>query len=175
MCSCQGGSGMMKVLVVMALGMFGFQQHDHAAMVKGGTGGTSSLSEQEVAQLLAGKGMGYAKPAELHHYPGPRHVIELAKELSLSDAQRRQIEAVHNAMLGSAKALGAQIVEAERTLDASFRAGHIDEQRLTGLTSGAARLQGELRAVHLGAHLATRRVLTPEQVARYDTLRGYSK
>jgi Spy/CpxP family protein refolding chaperone len=166
---------MMKLLVAIALGMFGVQQHDHAAMVKAGAGGTSSLSEQQVAQLLAGEGMGYARPAELNHYPGPRHVIELRNELSLTDAQRRQVEAAYNTMLASAKALGAQIVEAERALDASFRGGQIDEQQLTGLTSTAARLQGELRAVHLAAHLATRRALTPEQVARYDQLRGHSK
>ena len=125
--------------------------------------------------MLAGEGMGYAKPGELNHYPGPRHVIELRSELSLTDPQRQQVDAAYTAMLASAKALGAQIVEAERTLDASFRSGHIDDQRLAELTSTAARLQGELRAVHLGAHLATRRALTPEQVARYDKLRGYSK
>jgi len=166
---------MMKLLVAIALGMFGVQQHDHAAMVNERAGGTSSLSEQQVAQLLAGEGMGYAKPAELNHYPGPRHVIELRNELSLTDAQRQQVVAAYDAMLASAKALGAQIVEAERALDASFRGGQIDEQQLTRLTSTVARLQGELRAVHLAAHLATRRALTPEQVARYDQLRGYSK
>ena len=35
-------------------------------------------------------------------------------------------------------------------------------------------LQGELRAVHLNAHVATVGILQPAQVARYDGLRGYT-
>src|SRR5688500_491116 len=33
-----------------------------------------SLSEQEIAALLAGQGAGLAKAAELNGYPGPAHV-----------------------------------------------------------------------------------------------------
>ncbi|MGH7544628.1 MAG: hypothetical protein ACREKI_00435 [Gemmatimonadota bacterium] len=36
------------------------------------------------------------------------------------------------------------------------------------------RLQGELRAVHLWAHVETARLLTPAQIERYDELRGYA-
>jgi len=36
-------------------------------------------------------------------------------------------------------------------------------------------VQGRLRAVHLGAHLEMRRILTPGQVAVYDMLRGYGE
>jgi hypothetical protein len=35
-------------------------------------------------------------------------------------------------------------------------------------------MQGQLRLVHLRAHLAQRAILTAEQVRRYDTLRGYN-
>ena len=37
-----------------------------------------------------------------------------------------------------------------------------------------ATLQGELRAIHLRAHLATRAIRSAAQVARYDELRGYT-
>src|SRR5919107_1454461 len=37
-----------------------------------------SLSEQQVADLRAGRGMGLALPAELNGYPGPMHVLEHA-------------------------------------------------------------------------------------------------
>jgi hypothetical protein len=37
-----------------------------------------ALSEQQVADLRAGRGMGLALAAELNGYPGPLHVIELA-------------------------------------------------------------------------------------------------
>lgn len=35
------------------------------------------------------------------------------------------------------------------------------------------RLQGELRALHLGYHLAMRDLLTPHQTMLYQQLRGY--
>ena len=37
-----------------------------------------ALSEQQVADLKAGRGMGLALSAELNGYPGPAHVLELS-------------------------------------------------------------------------------------------------
>ena len=37
-----------------------------------------SLSQDDQSALLAGRGMGLARPAELNGYPGPAHVLELA-------------------------------------------------------------------------------------------------
>ena len=45
-----------------------------------------SLSSQEVQGYLAGQGMGFSKAAELNHYPGPKHVLELQTKLNLSKA-----------------------------------------------------------------------------------------
>ncbi len=42
------------------------------------------LSEEEVDNLLNGKGPGYARMAELNGYPGPRHVLDLRSQLNLS-------------------------------------------------------------------------------------------
>lgn len=79
-----------------------------------------SLSEAEIADLLAGKGMGYAKVAELNGYPGPAHVLELADELGLSAEQLAQTKLVFERMETSARQLGAELVAAERALDALF-------------------------------------------------------
>jgi hypothetical protein len=46
-----------------------------------------SLSDQQIADLNAGRGMGLALAAELNGYPGPVHAIELAGELHLSPEQ----------------------------------------------------------------------------------------
>ena len=46
-----------------------------------------SLSQQDVADYMAGKGMGCAKAAELNGYPGPAHVLELADQLALTPSQ----------------------------------------------------------------------------------------
>ena len=47
-----------------------------------------ALSDQQIADLKAGRGMGLALAAELNGYPGPLHVLELADKLDLSAEQR---------------------------------------------------------------------------------------
>ena len=133
-----------------------------------------SLSAEEVEGLLNGHGMGLAQAAELKHYPGPRHVLELAAELRLTPEQRTQTQATFARMRGEAVRLGRLIVERERALDASFAKGEIDASRLRAATAGIARLQGDLRAAHLAAHLEMRRLLSPPQIKKYDELRGYA-
>ncbi len=132
-----------------------------------------SLSESEIAGYLAGHGMGLARPAELNHYPGPRHVLDLAKELGLDDEQRAAVSASFDRMHAEAVRLGKAYVDAETKLEEYFARGGGDPVAMSALVTSAADRLGELRAVHLRAHLETRRVLTPEQIARYDTLRGY--
>ena len=117
--------------------------------------------------------MGLAKAAELNSYPGPLHVLQLATELGLSDAQRKATDSLYASMRQRALSIGRQIVEAERTLDRAFVNGAIEPATLRSQVGAIATLQGELRAVHLEAHLAQHALLTPEQVAQYDVLRGY--
>jgi Spy/CpxP family protein refolding chaperone len=133
-----------------------------------------SLSPEEIEQLLQGQGMGLAKAAELNHYPGPRHVLELGEQLELTPAQRAATENAFRRMREEAIRLGGQIVERERALDALFAKGDIDAETLRTTTAEIARLQGNLRAAHLAAHLEMRRLLSPQQIKKYDELRGYT-
>lgn len=133
-----------------------------------------ALSADEVAGLLKGEGMGLAKAAELNGYPGPAHVLAMAKGLKLSDAQRRQIQTVFDRMHADAVALGAEIIERERALDRSFAEGAATAEALADATSRIAALQGRLRAAHLAAHLETRPLLDAAQLAAYRRLRGYA-
>jgi hypothetical protein len=55
----------------------------------------------------------------------------------------------------------------------SYQKVEITPDRLAGETAGIAELQGRLRSVHLAAHLETRALLNPEQIALYQHLRGY--
>jgi len=132
-----------------------------------------ALSEEEIRDLLEARGMGLAKAAELNSYPGPLHVLQLATELGLSDAQRKATDSLYASMRQRARSIGRQIVEAERTLDRAFVNGAIEPATLRSQVGAIATLQGELRAVHLEAHLAQHALLTPEQITRYDVLRGY--
>jgi Spy/CpxP family protein refolding chaperone len=131
-----------------------------------------ALSEQEVEDYLSGKGLGYAKAAELNHYPGPRHVLDFAKELNLTDEQTRRTQAIFNAMRARAIPLGKQLVEKERELDREFAARSIRGVSLNALLSDIGALQARIRYVHLSAHFEQKALLTKHQIQMYDKLRG---
>ncbi|MBF9029374.1 hypothetical protein HKCCE3408_03095 [Rhodobacterales bacterium HKCCE3408] len=135
--------------------------------------GIAALSDEDIADLEAGRGWGLALPAELNGYPGPTHVLELADDLDLSTEQRAEIEAIFAAMNSRARELGAELIAAETALDAAFAEGEIDVDRLTAMTAEAARIEGELRAVHLAAHLEVTPLLTRHQRVIYAQSRGY--
>lgn len=138
--------------------------------------GLRGLSESEIGDLRSGAGMGVARAAELNDYPGPRHVLDAvaAGALQATSEQTQRIQHVFDRMKRDAQQLGAQILEAEQGLESAFRAGAITEPDVRARVARIAALQGELRAVHLTAHLATRAVLSEAQVARYNELRGYA-
>jgi hypothetical protein len=132
-----------------------------------------ALSEEDIVALRKGEGMGMAKAAELNGYPGPVHVLALASELRLTDSQQQRVTEIFDRMSAVAKPLGAELIARERVLDQLFAKGEITPGRLTAETAAIAELQGRLRSVHLSAHLETRALLSSDQIARYEQLRGY--
>ncbi len=132
-----------------------------------------ALSPQEMQDLIDGKGMGLAKAAELNSYPGPMHVLELAQALQLSDAQRDATTRLMATHKDEARALGRQLVEAERELDQAFATRRIDAASLSAQLARIGALQAAVRDAHLQTHLKQTALLTPAQIARYDQLRGY--
>lgn len=132
-----------------------------------------ALSAEEMRDLAEGRGMGLAKAAELNGYPGPAHVLELASALGLNAAQDAGTRDIHARMQAEARRLGAAILDAEAQLERRFAHRHIDAESLRESVAAIAVLQGQLRSVHLEAHLAQTRLLTAEQIAAYNTRRGY--
>jgi Spy/CpxP family protein refolding chaperone len=132
-----------------------------------------ALSEQQIADLRAGRGMSLALPAELNGYPGPMHVLELADRLRLTPEQRARTKALFDEMQQEARARGEAVIFAERELDRLFRERRIDREGLASATHQAAMAMGRLRETHLRYHLEMMEVLTPEQIAQYLQLRGY--
>src|SRR5436190_911651 len=133
-----------------------------------------ALSAADIAALINGEGMGMAKAAELNGYPGPKHVLTLADELKLTDAQRRQVRAIFDQMSAAARPLGMELIGRELLLDRLFAEGEVTPDRLAVETAAIGTLEGTLRSVHLAAHLQTRPLLNADQIARYKQLRGYS-
>jgi Spy/CpxP family protein refolding chaperone len=133
-----------------------------------------TLSEREIADLNAGRGMGLALAAELNGYPGPLHAIELADRLGLSSEQRAQLRSLFDAMKAEAIPIGARLIAQERGLNEDFAQRTVTPASLEATTREIGATQAALRAAHLKYHLSTAAILTPEQARRYDELRGYA-
>lgn len=132
-----------------------------------------SLSASDIDGLLSGAGMGYAMAAELNRFPGPKHVLELADELALTDEQREQTEALFAAMQEEAIAFGKQLIDLEAQLDEAFASGEIDDELIHALTAEIGATEGMLRATHLKTHLQMTPILSMHQRHMYQQLRGY--
>jgi hypothetical protein len=162
--------------LIVAIGGVAFAQHSQKSHTPyAGLHGRDirALSEQQVADLRAGRGMGLALPAELNGYPGPLHVIELADPVGLSHDQRDRMQKLFEAMKAEAIPVGETLIAQEADLDRAFRDRTISLESLAALTTRIGETQGRLRAVHLKYHLTTADLLTPLQRHRYAELRGY--
>ena len=141
--------------------------------------GIKALSQADIEGLLAGAGTpfgGMAKPGELNGYPGPRHVLDAvaAGEFELSSDQTEQVETLYEEMRSEAIELGEAIIAVEQALDDAFAAGTVNDEFLQAKVMESANLYGQLRIVHLQYHLRMVDILSPQQVAQYNELRGYS-
>lgn len=132
-----------------------------------------SLSPSEIDGYLNGKGMGFAMAAELNHYPGPRHVLDLANELKLNKNQREQTQALFEKMQASAIELGKQLVNQEKKLDQLFAQNTVNKESLDSVLREIGITRARLRYVHLSTHLEQKQILSKHQVMMYDQLRGY--
>lgn len=132
-----------------------------------------ALSDQQIADLQAGRGMGLALAAELNGYPGPAHILELADKLDLTPDQRARVQGLFDAMKAEALPLGSRLIEQEAALDRQFAMHTVTPESLKTATAEVADTQGTLRETHLKYHLSTVAILTQEQMHRYAELRGY--
>jgi Spy/CpxP family protein refolding chaperone len=134
-----------------------------------------ALSEQQIADLRAGRGMGLALAAELNGYPGPMHVLEMADALHLSDQQRAKVQELFTAMKAEAIPLCERLIAQEAELDKAFAGKTITAATLAASTGAIGATHAALRQAHLKYHLLTVEVLTPAQVQHYGELRGYKR
>jgi hypothetical protein len=104
----------MKLAIGVVLTLLTFpamaQQHQDAQGPYAGMQVRSikGLSDQQIADLKAGRGMGLALPAELNGYPGPAHVLELADQLGLTADQKARIQNLFDSMKAEAVPLGGE-------------------------------------------------------------------
>jgi Spy/CpxP family protein refolding chaperone len=134
-----------------------------------------TLSDADLDDLRRGAGWGLALSAELNGVPGPSHLLELQDQIGLSADQVSAIEAIFAAMQSEAQEAGLRFIEAEAAIEAAFRAGNLEQDQLRALIETSAAARAELRYIHLVRHLDTPPLLSPEQIAQYNALRGYGK
>jgi hypothetical protein len=162
--------------IVLCIATMAQAQHNHVApspyagqesrVIKG-------LSQDDVAELRRGGGWGLAKAAEFNGMPGPIHLLELKREIALSAGQVSAIETILERMRTDAIAEGERLIARERALEAAFQARTVTEQSLHRMLDEIGASRSALRYIHLAAHLKASVLLSNEQVARYNTLRGY--
>jgi Spy/CpxP family protein refolding chaperone len=133
-----------------------------------------ALSDQQIADLKAGRGMGLALAAELNGYPGPSHLLELADQLALTPDQRAAVKGMFEAMKAEAIPLGERLIDQEMALDLLFAGRTVTSETLQAATAAIGETQARLRDTHLKYHLSTAAVLQPQQLQRYAELRGYT-
>ena len=152
------------------------QQHNHAHGHYAGQQARDikSLSPEDLDELRRGGGWGLAKAAELNGVPGPAHLLELKDDIPLTPHQISKITALFEGMKAEAIPAGKRQIQAERNLEHAFRSGGLDEQHLRALLDDISDARRDLRFIHLSRHLQTPPLLTDEQIARYNELRGYS-
>lgn len=148
-------------------------EHAHAPYAGMQARSVKALSDQQIADLRAGKGMSLALPAELNGYPGPSHTLELAGPLALTAEQRARTQALFAQMQQEARIAGEAVIAAETALDSLFKEKRASLDALSAATTTAAHAHGQLRETHLRYHLAMAELLTAEQIATYAKLRGY--
>ncbi len=130
-----------------------------------------TLSNEQYNALLKGDDIyGMSLAAELNHYPLPDKVIKLKKEINLTPVQVTKITAIAKELHRKKLEMGLIIINNEKTIDSLFRINKFDNGSLIFYANRYGLYQGELRNAILQACLATRNLLTLQQVNKYVAL-----
>ena len=126
---------------------------------------------QDRSELLNGEGLDQVQVAESNGYPGPKRLIDNAKDLQLTEPQLNSIRQLYSGMNTRAKELAQRIIGIEEELNDAFKTGLISEKSILDDAEQIGKLRGRLRAVHLAASLKAKAVLTQTQLEAYRKLK----
>lgn len=129
----------------------------------------------DIDELQKGGGWGLAKAAELNGVPGPKHIIEMADKIDLTNEQKQKIQVLFKEMNAEAVVLGKTLIRLETSLNNAFAENSIDEKKLAEYVNEIEQVRAKLRIAHLSTHLKTPNILTKHQIMLYNQLRGYGK
>jgi hypothetical protein len=107
---------------------------------------------------------------ELNGYPSPVKVVKYKTQLDLSPIQVSKLNAINKELHRKILEMGLIVIRNERTLDSIFKYHRLDNGSLIFYTNRYGLYQGELRNVYLQACLATRVLLSQQQIDAYEAL-----
>jgi len=171
-------SNIVLLIFSMCLPLSSMAQHSHEVQTPYAgmqNRAIKSLSDNDINELRRGAGWGLALAAELNGMPGPTHLLELKDQIPLASDQVAKTQALLDEMRKAALPTGERLIAAEKALEAAFANGKIDESSLRRLLADSEAARSELRFIHLSQHYKTVQFLKPEQIKRYNILRGYAE
>ena len=115
----------------------------------------------------------HAYVAELNRYPQPDKVLKLKKELDLSPIQINKLNDVIKMLKLKKTEVGISVIRNERTLDSLFRTGRLDEGSIIFYGNRYGLYEGEYRTALLIACFNTRRLLSDQQLKKFEALQKH--
>lgn len=132
------------------------------------------LSKDEIRGYKEGRAMRLGRAAEKNHNPSPYFLLKYKSELGLFDEQTVPAKAILDRERTIASRLGKDLLVNQGKLEQLLGnpAGSHDDE-VAALVREIARIQGEIRLVHLQSDVAAKKLLNSEQQVQYDALRSY--
>jgi periplasmic protein CpxP/Spy len=102
--------------------------------------------------------------------PGPAPRRRPMDELGLSPTQRRQLNVMRRTTHAEQSRLGTQIRALRRELADLYRAYPLDGTRASALVEQISQMEGQRLRLQLQIQIELRRILTPQQFARFTQI-----
>ncbi|MES2377449.1 MAG: hypothetical protein V4553_12760 [Bacteroidota bacterium] len=130
-----------------------------------------TLTYQQYQAYLKGEaGEDLARVAEMNHYPLPDKVLKWRNEMDLSPIQIKKITEASAYLRRRRLQIGGSIIDTEKMLDSMFRYNKVQDGNLIFYATRYGSYQGELRNAFLQACLSTQKLLSQQQMSKYESL-----
>lgn len=131
------------------------------------------VSADEIRGYTEGRALRFGRAAEKNHNPSPYYILKYKSELALFDEQLTPARAILERERAQASRLGKELLADEAKLETLLATPGSREDQVADLTREIARLEGEIRLVHLEADVAAKKLLNSSQQVQYDAVRSY--
>jgi hypothetical protein len=162
---------MYKFTPLLIILLFNFKANAQTTTDSAKQSPLKTMSYEQYNALIKGDDItGMSLAAELNHFPLPDKVLKFKKELNLGPPQISKIAAIAKELHRKKLEMGLIIINNERTLDSIFKYNRLNNGSLIFYANRYGLYEGELRNAILQACLATRGLLSQQQVNKYQAL-----